>query len=55
MPFDFGKLYLLCQAYTNWKKPSGLENRIFFDLEWNERWNSYSENLFETNPLKKSK
>lgn len=28
----------------------GLENKIYFDLEWNDRWKSNGNNLFETNP-----
>ena len=31
----------------------GLENKIYFDLEWNDRWKSNGNNLFETNPKPK--
>jgi hypothetical protein len=48
--------YLEIQEFLKMKaKTIGLENRIFFDLEWNDRWKSSGGNLFETNPSKKSK
>jgi hypothetical protein len=48
--------YLEIQEFLkNKAKTIGLENRIFFDLEWNDRWKSSGSNLFETNPSKKSK
>jgi hypothetical protein len=43
--------YLEIQNFLKEKaNKCGIDNRIFFDLVWNDRWKSKGNNLFETNP-----
>jgi hypothetical protein len=48
---DNQKQYSEIQNFLKEKaEKCGIDNRIFFDLVWNDRWNSNGNNLFETNP-----
>ena len=43
--------YYEIQSFLKEKsKKAGIENRIYFDLLWNDRYGSSGNNLFETNP-----